>query len=135
MAALRKSQAVSGNRIHASCHRLPNPSGGPWLAQPLPVNLRVDVVGADGRRVVRPAGRLLGEDIPIFEQICNDQAPPFQIDLEELLSADEAGLAVLLRQRERGARFVHVPAYIRLRLAAAKRANPTLVRPRPRRRI
>ena len=99
------------------------------------MNLRVDVVGADGRRVVRPAGRLLGEDIPIFEQICNDQAPPFQIDLEELLSADEAGLAVLLRQRERGARFVHVPAYIRLRLAAAKRANPTLVRPRPRRRM
>ena len=100
------------------------------------MNLRVDVVGAGGRRVVRPAGRLLGEDIPIFEQICNDQAPPFQIDLEELLSADEAGLAVLLRQRERGARFVHVPAYIRLRLAAAaKRADPTLVRRRPRRQL
>ena len=98
------------------------------------MNLRVDVIGADGRRIVRPAGRLLGEDTPIFEQICNDQAPPFQIDLEELLSADEAALAVLLRQQKRGARFVHVPAYIRLRLAAtAKLADPTLVRPRPRR--
>jgi hypothetical protein len=98
------------------------------------VNLRVDVVGVPGRSVVRPAGRLRGEDNAIFEQICNDQALPFRIDLEDLLSADDAGLAVLLRQKERGARLIRVPEYIRLRLAvAAKLAEPTLVRPRPRR--
>jgi hypothetical protein len=97
------------------------------------VNLRVDVVGVPGRPVVRPAGRLLGEDNAVFEQICNEQALPFRIDLEDLLSADDAGLSVLLRQRERGARFIRVPEYIRLRLAVAARlADPTLVRPRPR---
>jgi hypothetical protein len=98
------------------------------------VNLRVDIVGVAGRRVVRPAGRLLGEDVAVFEQICSQEPLPFRIDLEELLSADEAGLALLLRQKEKGARFIRVPAYIRLRLeAAARLADPTLVRPRRRR--
>jgi len=107
---------------------------GAYLAQPPRVNLRVDVIGLAGRRVVRPAGRLLGDDVAVFEQICNQEPLPFRIDFEDLLSADEAGLAVLLRQKERGARFIRVPAYIRLRLeVAARLADPTLVRPRPRR--
>jgi hypothetical protein len=97
------------------------------------VNLRVDVIGDAGRRIVRPAGRLLGEDVTVFEQICSQEPLPFRINLEDLLSADEAGLAVLLGQRQKGVRFIRVPAYIRLRLeVAAKLADPTLVRPRRR---
>jgi hypothetical protein len=107
---------------------LSNRFSGLHLAQPFPVNLRVDVIGLAGRRVVRAAGRLFGEDVAIFEQICNDEPLPFRIDLEELLSADQAGLAVLLRQKERGARFRRVPGYIRLRLASAAKlaGSPTL---------
>ena len=98
------------------------------------MNLRVDVLGVAGRRIVRPAGRLIGDEVTLFEQICDQEAVPFRIDLEDLLSADEAGLAVLLRQKEKGARFIRVPAYIRLRLEmTAKLADPTLVRPRSRR--
>jgi hypothetical protein len=79
----------------------------------------VDVVGVAGRRVVRPAGRLFGEDVTIFERICNDEPLPFRIDLEDLLSADQAGLAVLLRQKVRGVSLTRVPGYIRIGLASA----------------
>ena len=107
--------------------------GGLRLAPPSSVNLRVDIVGVDGRRVVRLAGRLLGGDAAMFEQICNAEPLPLRIDLQDLLSADDAGVAALLQQKQRGARFTRVPAYIRLRLAmAAKLAGHAPARQRRR---
>ena len=70
----------------------------------------------------------------MFEQICNAEPLPLRIDLQDLLSADDAGVAALLQQKQRGARFTRVPAYIRLRLAmAAKLAGHAPARQRRRR--
>ena len=51
-------------------------------------------------------GRLAGEAIAEFERASQDLEPPIRIDLRQLLSADDTGLATLRARQQAGEELV-----------------------------
>ena len=75
----------------------------------------IGVVDQGGRRVVRLAGRLTAMQGPELLEACA-YAGPLELDLNDLVSTDVAGIDVLQRLRRRGAALVGAPGYIQLKL-------------------
>lgn len=75
----------------------------------------IGVVDQGGRRVVRLAGRLTAMQGPELLEACA-YAGQLELDLNDLVSTDAAGVDVLQRLRRRGATLVGTPGYIQLKL-------------------
>lgn len=75
-------------------------------------------------RTVRLAGRLSREHAAELLRVCAEPPGALRIGLADLMSADEAGLEVLVRLRSRGAELVGVSPYLALKLETAQ-AAPT----------
>lgn len=78
--------------------------------------MRIDLVESDDITTLRIAGRLGRDAAGQLESLCSKRAGPMTIDLEWLVSADNAGIEALRRLRAAGARLVRASPYIRLRL-------------------
>jgi hypothetical protein len=77
---------------------------------------RLDVIDQEGDSVLRVAGRLKGEAVDIlWEQTCG-LAPPYTVDLRELVFADARGLEALHHLEQSGVRLIHVPELVRMQL-------------------
>jgi len=61
------------------------------------------------------AGRLTIAQVPELLETCANVSPE-EIDLAELVSADQGGIEALRRIRDAGARLVGAPGYIRMKL-------------------
>jgi hypothetical protein len=81
----------------------------------LVVDCWIGIVDEPHRRIVRLAGRLAEAQVPELLKACAESGP-LQLDLTDLVSADAAGLEALQLVRARGAAFVGVLGYIRLKL-------------------
>ena len=77
---------------------------------------RIEVVREDKHQVVRIAGRLAEAQAGAFLEACAAAGAAPVLDLTDLVSADAVGLDALLRMRAKGARFVGLPEYMRLKL-------------------
>ena len=75
----------------------------------------IGVVQETDRRVVRLAGRLSVAQVPELLEACAE-APPIELDLTDLVSADAAGIEALQRLRSQGATLVGAPGYLQLKL-------------------
>ena len=93
------------------------------------VDCWIGVVQELDRRVVRLAGRLSVVQVPELLEVCMLRGPVALV-LNELISADVAGIEALRRLRAGGAALVDVPAYIQLQLDSAAAERPTGA-PRP----
>ena len=80
------------------------------------VDLWVGVENRDGVSEMRLEGRLAGEAISELEALASKLERPIRIDLSQLLSADEAGLALLRARRKAGDELVGVRPLIQLGL-------------------
>jgi len=76
------------------------------------VTVRISVEETDRRRVVRVEGRLTAEEIAELEGALGDDGPQTTLQLENLRSADAAGIAALRRFRAAGVVFCAVPPRI-----------------------
>lgn len=61
-------------------------------------------------------GRLDGDGVTELERVVASLPGALRLELPDLRSADEAGLAVLRALRDRGIRLAGVSEYLRLRL-------------------
>jgi len=85
------------------------------------VPCRIEVRRDDDRVVVHLAGRLSEAEVPDLLEACAvGRTPPF-LELDELVSADAVGVDALLRIRQKGARLVGLPEYLRLKLETLAR--------------
>ena len=73
----------------------------------------IGIVREKDRCIVRLAGRLSAAQVPELLGAC---APPLDVDLSELVSADVAGVEALQRLRDQGARLVAAPGYLQMKL-------------------
>jgi anti-anti-sigma regulatory factor len=80
------------------------------------VPCRIEVRRDDDRVVVHLAGRLSEAEVPDLLQACATSRKPPSLELDELVSADAVGIDALLRMRQKGARLVGLPEYLRLKL-------------------
>jgi hypothetical protein len=76
------------------------------------VTLRILRVAGDEPDVLRLAGRLAAAEVPVLER--SAEAGLRALDLAELLSADEEGIAVLRRLRRRGVEIRNPSRYFEL---------------------
>jgi anti-anti-sigma regulatory factor len=79
---------------------------------------RIDVLHEAGPRVVQVSGRLTGACVPDLLKVCSAVAGALHLDLDQLVSADHAGLGALRHLRASGARLDKVPPFIELLLDA-----------------
>lgn len=79
---------------------------------------RIDITQEAGPRVVRVSGRLTGACVPGLLSVCVPVAMSVHVDLDQLVSADSAGLEALRQLRTSGAQLVNVPPFIGLLLGA-----------------
>jgi anti-anti-sigma regulatory factor len=86
--------------------------------------------------VVHVEGRLATAGVRLLEELVQDSAGAVSLDLSNLMSADDAGIAVLRTLKGRGVRLTSVSPYIGLLLAEdrgrVKRPPPRHRRPRTR---
>ena len=82
---------------------------------PRPLTLRITPVPSDDRGTLRLEGRLRAEEVPELER--SVEAGVRALDLEDLLSADEEGLAAIRRLRERGVELRNPSHYLAMLLA------------------
>lgn len=75
----------------------------------------IGVVDEVDRRVVRVAGRLTFAHVPELLGACAHRRA-LHVELDDLVSADAAGIDALQRIRARGAILVAVPGFIRLKI-------------------
>jgi len=66
---------------------------------------------------VRVAGRLKVAHVPELLAACAD-SPALELHLNDLISADVAGIEALRRMRTKGATLVGTPGYINLKLTS-----------------
>jgi ABC-type transporter Mla MlaB component len=83
------------------------------------------------RRVVRVAGRLSVAQVPELLTACA-AADPLEVDLNDVVSVDTAGIEALQRIREHGAALVGAPGYIQLKLDSTS-GGPAAASPPPHR--
>ena len=78
------------------------------------MTLRITPVPSDERGALRLEGRLRGEEVAELER--SAAAGVRALDLEDLVSADEEGLAALRRLRDRGLEIRNPSRYLAMRL-------------------
>ena len=83
------------------------------------------------RRILRLAGRLTVEQVADLFRVCAEPGP-LEVDLDELISADVAGIEALQRIRARGAQLVGVPGYLQLKIDSAAEPPGVPIRNGPR---
>src|SRR5262245_18136872 len=81
------------------------------------MDLRVTVTARDRSTVVHVDGRLTSRSLGELEQLVRTVDGPVVMDLSNLLSADDAGVAVLRSLAGQGARLVRVSPYVALLLS------------------
>jgi len=92
------------------------PRSGAALATPcVVVDCWIGVAQEVDRRVVRLAGRLTIAQVPELLSTCA-HGGPVDLDLSELVSADDAGIEAIRRVRAGGTRLVGAVGYIQLKL-------------------
>ena len=100
------------------------------------MNLRLSVTKRNVATVVHVEGRLATAGVRLLEELVQDSAGAVSLDLSNLMSADDAGIAALRTFKGRGVRLTGVSPYIELLLAddrgRAKRTAPRHRRPRTR---
>ena len=74
----------------------------------------------DGRRIVRLAGRLEGEQSAELVRVFEETRKPVRLDLTDLLSADTVGLDTLRELQSRGADPVGASPYLALQMEMAE---------------
>lgn len=79
------------------------------------MTLRITPVPSDDSGILRLEGRLRGEEVPELER--SAEAGVRALDLQDLLSADEDGLASLRRLRDRGVEIKNPSHYLAMLLA------------------
>jgi hypothetical protein len=84
------------------------------------------------RRVVRLAGRLTVAQVPELLGACAIDGL-LELDLNELVSSDPAGIEALQRLRAAGAALVGAPMYIQMKLDRPSGASPPTPPPKSRR--
>ena len=89
----------------------------------------IGVVQEPDRLVVRLAGRLSVAHVPELLKVCMPRGPVALV-LNELVSADVAGIEALRRLQDGGASLLDVPAYIQMRLDSLAADRPPAA-PRP----
>ena len=77
---------------------------------------RVDVSPESGRTVVRIHGRLGGAAVLELKRACREASGSLILDLTYLMSADDAGIAVLRRLAIDGVPLAGMSPYLRLLL-------------------
>ena len=82
---------------------------------------RIEFRRENGRLVVHVAGRLTEAQVPDLLEASAKAAEPLLLELNELVSADAAGLDALGRLEERGAELVALPEFLRLKLQVLAR--------------
>ena len=80
------------------------------------VTVRITVVERSGIRHIRVEGRLTGEEVAELEQEIGADRPAVCLDLENLRSADAAGLVALRRLRAEGVEMPAVPRHLAWRI-------------------
>ena len=66
------------------------------------------------RQIIRIDGRLTAEGVSALEKVVDTAVASVWIELHDLRSADECGLAAIRRLQATGARLVDVPPYLQL---------------------
>ena len=79
------------------------------------MTLRITPVVSDEPGTLRLEGRLRAEEVPELER--SAEAGVKALDLEDLLSADEEGLAAIRRLRDRGVEIRNPSHYLAMLLA------------------
>ena len=79
------------------------------------MTLRITPVPSDDPGILRLEGRLRAEEVPELEK--SAEAGVRGLDLEDLVSADEEGLAALRRLRDRGVEIRNPSHYLAMLLA------------------
>ena len=80
-----------------------------------PLTLRITPVSSDDRGTLRLQGRLRAEEVPELER--SSEAGVRALDLRDLLSADDEGLAAIRRLRDRGLEIRNPSHYLAMLLA------------------
>ena len=79
------------------------------------MTLRITPVPADDPGILRLEGRLRAEEVPVLER--SAEAGVRVLDLTDLTSADEEGLAALRRLRDRGVEVRNPSHYLAMLLS------------------
>ena len=66
--------------------------------------------------MLRIAGQLSNDSVQEFEHVCREVKGPLILDLSELSTVDDSGLAALKELAARGVELAAVPRYIALLL-------------------
>jgi hypothetical protein len=80
------------------------------------VECRLDVSPEEGRAVVRIHGRLAGTAVHELERVCREATLPLLLDVTNLMSADDEGIAALRRLRCDGVQLAGASPYLSLLL-------------------
>jgi len=80
------------------------------------VTLRITVGRNGTTRCIALAGRLTGEEVGELEGLVHEDPDASRLELTELRSADEAGLAALRRLREEGIEMRGAPPHLAWRI-------------------
>lgn len=81
-----------------------------------PLQLRLTAIETADRTVVRVAGRLALEGIGELERVCVGRQGLLVLDLADLVTMDDAGVATLRRLSCAGVRLANASPYIALLL-------------------
>jgi len=79
------------------------------------LTLRITPVPSGDPGILRLEGRLRAEEVPVLEKSAEDGVRA--LDLEDLMSADEEGLAAIRRLRDRGVEIKNPSHYLAMLLA------------------
>ena len=79
------------------------------------MTLRITPVPSGDPGILRLEGRLRAEEVPVLEKSAEDGVRA--LDLEDLMSADEEGLAAIRRLRDRGIEIRNASHYLAMLLA------------------
>ena len=88
------------------------------------MQFRADVEDLGARRTVRLAGRLEGSQAAEVTRLCEERPGAVRLDLADLVSADDQGLAILEVLRGRDVALVGTSPYLALQLEIARAARP-----------
>jgi hypothetical protein len=78
------------------------------------LTLRITPVPSGDPGILRLEGRLRAEEVPVLEK--SAEAGVRALDLEDLMSADEEGLAAIRRLRDRGVEIKNPSHYLAMLL-------------------
>jgi len=82
------------------------------------VTVRITVIEEQHSRLIQLAGRLTSEELCELEEAIGDERGSACLELSELRSADEDGLAALRRLRVEGVELRGVPPHLAWRIGS-----------------